>query len=383
MRGVVGGMSGMDKSELKKQVMDRIDAMADELREISLTLHKNPELGETEYQAAQLLTQAVEKHGFTVDHGSGGFETAFIAKKGNGAPNIAFLAEYDALPEMGHACGHNLIAAMSYGAAVAFAAVAGERAVSYLIGCPAEETKGAKVTMASEGVFDHLTAALIVHPSDGNYIGGTSYATHPLRVTFHGCPAHVASKTNKGVNALDALILFYQEMKELHQTFTQETILAGIITKGGIAPNIVPDEAEAKFTIRAMSSLYLENTVIPAVRNVAERVALATGTTVETVHYEPLFKELMNDSRLMKCYQQNMALLGETVTMLDPQEADGSTDVGNVSHVVPTIHPDLSIGSNIVAHTPAFATAAGSSYAQQRLLVGAKAMAMTAIDLLD
>jgi len=376
-------MSGIDKKQLKKQVMDAVDAMADELMDISLTLYQNPELGEVEYKAAQLLTQAVGGHGFTVERGSGGFETAFIAKKGNGGSNIAFLAEYDALPEMGHACGHNLIAAMSYGAAVAFAAVAGDRAVSSLIGCPAEETTGAKVTMAAEGVFDHLTAALIVHPSDGNYIGGTSYATHPLQITFRGRPAHVASKTNKGVNALDALVLFYQEIKELRQTFTQETILAGIITKGGVAPNIVPDEAEAKFTVRAMSSFYLENTVIPAVRSVAEKVAHATGTTVETIHYEPLFKELINDSGLMQCYQQNMALLGETVTMLDPQEADGSTDVGNVSHVVPTIHPDLSIGSNIVAHTPAFAVAAGSSYAQQRLLVGAKAMAMTAIDLLD
>jgi len=376
-------MNTINKQELKEKISSLVDGMASELKEISLTLHKNPELGGQEYLAAALLRKGIEGHNFIVQQNISGYETAFIAKKGSGGPKIAFLAEYDALPKLGHACGHNLIAAMSYGAAAAFAAVAGDRAVSYLIGCPAEETSGAKVTMAADGIFDGLTAALIVHPGDGNYIGGTSYATHPLKVTFHGRPAHVASKTNKGVNALDALVMFYQGMKTLGQTFTQETILAGIVTNGGSAPNIVPDEAEANFTVRAMSSGYLEDTVVPGVRRLADGVALATGTTVETVHYEPLFKELINDVRLMELYKQNMAFLGEQVTVLPLEDAGGSTDVGNVSHVVPTIHPDIGIGSNIVAHTPEFATATGSDYAQERLLIGAKVMAMTAIDLLD
>ncbi len=373
----------MDKQAWKEQVVATVNAMAPELTEISLFLHKNPELGGKEYQAARLLATAAERRGFSVKKNIGGYETAFIAKKGNNGPKIAFLAEYDALPELGHACGHNLIAAMSWGAAAAFASVAGERASSYFIGCPAEETSGAKVTMAADGIFDGLAAALIVHPADGNYLGGTSYASHPLRVTFHGHPAHVASKTNKGVNALDALVMFYQGIKTLRHTFTQETILAGIITKGGAAPNIVPDEAEAKFTIRALSSCYLENTVIPAVRQLAEGIALATGTSVEMVHYEPLFKELINAQRLMELFKNNMTLLGEQVKFLGPEDADGSTDVGNVSHATPTIHPDINIGCNLAAHTPLFAIAAGSDYAQERLLVGAKAMAMTAVDLVD
>jgi amidohydrolase len=373
----------MDKQAWKQQVMAAVDAMAPELKAISLHLHQNPELGGQEQQAARLLTAAVERLGFSVTTNISGYETAFIARKGEYGPQIAFLAEYDALPELGHACGHNLIAAMSLGAAAAFAAVAGERAATYLIGCPAEETTGAKVAMAADGVFDGLAAALIIHPSDTNAMGGTSYATHPLKVTFHGRPAHVASKTDKGANALDALVLFYQGIKMLRQTFTQETILAGIVTKGGTAPNIVPDEAEAKFTVRALSSRYLEGTVVPAVRRLAEGVALATGTTVETTHYEPLFKELINNTRLMELFKNNMSLLGETVTVLEPQDADGSTDVGNVSHAAPTIHPDIAIGGSLTAHTPEFAIAAGSGYAQERLLIGAKAMAMTAIDLLD
>ena len=376
-------MNANIKQGLKVKVINLMDEMALELREISLSLHNNPELGGEEYQSAELLKVAIERHGFIVKKNISGYETAFIARKGKQGPKIAFLAEYDALPGLGHACGHNLIAAMSYGAAVAFATVAGNKAITYLIGCPAEETQGAKVTMADDGVFDGLRAALIVHPADANYMGGTSYATHPLQITFHGRPAHVASKKNKGVNALDALVMFYQGMKTLRQTFTQETILAGIVTKGGTAPNIVVDEAEAKFTVRAMSSIYLEDTVVPAVRRLAEGVALATGTTVETIHYEPLFKDLVNDSQLLEWYKQNMTLLGEEFMIVDPGEAEGSTDVGNVSHVAPTIHPHIGIGNNLLAHTPEFALAAGGDYAQGRLLVGAKVMAMTAIDLLE
>ncbi len=372
----------MNKTACKEQVKTIVDALAPELKEMSLFLHQHPELGEKEYRAAQFLQTAAEQRGFSVTANISGYETAFIAKKGNYGPKIAFLAEYDALPELGHACGHNLIAAMSWGAAAAFAEAAGDQATVYFIGCPAEETSGAKVRLAADGVFDGLTAALIIHPADHNYLGGTSYASHPLKVTFHCRPAHLSSMTDKGVNALDALVMFYQGLKMLRQTFTQKTILAGIITQGGTAPNIVPASAEAKFTIRALSARYLEETVIPSVRRLAEGVALASSTTVTLEHYEPLFKELLNSPALMNLFQNNMALLGESVTMLGSKDADGSTDVGNVSHVVPTIHPDISIGRNLVGHTPEFALAAGSAYAQQRLLVGAKAMAMTAIDLL-
>lgn len=372
----------MDKSSLKKKVIAIVDKMAPELIEMSLFLHQNPELGGCEYQASRYLQAAAKRCGFSVQANISGYETAFMSHKGTSGPKIAFLAEYDALPELGHACGHNLIAAMSWGAAAAFAAAAGQMATSYFIGCPAEETTGAKVSMAADGVFDDLTAAMIIHPADANYLGGSSYASHPLRVTFHGRPAHVASRTDKGVNALDALVMFYQGLKPLRQTFTQETILAGIITQGGLAPNIVPEAAEAKFTIRALSSRYLEHIVLPAVKRLAEGVALATGTTVSTVHYEPLFKELRNDDTLLELFAENMTALGESMIHLPADYTSGSTDVGNVSHAVRTLHPDISIGSQLTAHTPEFAVAAGSDYAQARLLVGAKAMALTAIDLL-
>ena len=372
----------MDKQALKNRAIAFVDDIAPELKKISLFLHHNPELGNQEYQAVQLLTRTVRQYGFSLQQNVSGYETAFIAHKGSRGPKIAFLAEYDALPGLGHACGHNLIATMSLSAALAFAEVAADQAVSYLIGCPAEETTGSKVAMAADRVFDSFTAALIIHPAAQNAIGGTSFATHPLKVTFYGRPAHVASQNDKGINALDALVLFYQKVKDLRKTFTEKNILAGIITKGGMAPNIVPAEAEAKFTIRSLSAKYLEETMLPAVRKLAEEVALATGTKVKAVHYEPLFQELINDLHLMKLFQNNMALLGETVTVEASNDAGGSTDVGNVSHATPTINPDIGIGSGLVGHTPEFAVAAGSAYAQERLLIGAKAMVMTAIDLL-
>jgi amidohydrolase len=373
----------MDKRTQKEKIKAIVDAMAPELENISLFLHHNPELSGQEYLAAQRLSTAARQHGFSVKANISGYETAFIATKGHLGPRIGFLAEYDALPELGHACGHNLIAAMSWGAAAAFAAVAAEKAVSCFIGCPAEETSGAKVSMAADGIFDKLAAAFIIHPADSNNLGGTSYASHPLRVTFYGRPAHVAARHTKGINALDALVLFYQGIQALRRTFTQETILSGIITKGGLAPNIIPNEAESKFTLRALSAHYLESSVIPAVTRLAQGIAAATGTTVKTDHYEPLFKELRNDCRLMELFKNNMTFLGEDVTILSPNEADGSTDVGNVSHAAPTLHPDIAIGCGLMPHTPEFAAAAGSKYAQERLLVGAKAMAMTAVDLLD
>ncbi|MDU2063496.1 MAG: amidohydrolase [Sporomusaceae bacterium] len=372
----------MNRKELKKAACAAVDALAAELNEISLFIHNHPELGNEEHQAVTRLTAAIAKHGFTVETGCGNLPTAFQACKGSSGPKIGFLAEYDALPELGHACGHNLIAAMSYGAAVAFAAAAQEKATACLFGCPAEETTGGKITLADAGLFDQLTAALIIHPADVNSVGGTSYATHPVKVTFHGQSAHIASNTHKGVNALDALVLFYSGLKQLKESLTEKTILGGIITHGGIAPNIVPDKAEAKFTVRALSYRYLEDTVLPAFRRLAEGIALATGTTVTVEHYEPLYKELINDKRLAALFRQNMALLGEEVTILDDAEAGGSTDVGTVSHIIPTLHPDISIGADLSAHTAEFATAACSPYAQERLLIGAKAMAMTALDLL-
>ena len=368
-------------TEEKKRLCQKVDALEAEMTRLSLALHARPELGNEEYEAAQLLTDASRMQGFHVTQGAAGLPTAFLAKRGDSGPKIAFLAEYDALPGLGHACGHNLIASMSFGAAAAFAALTADQAQTYFIGCPAEETQGGKIALTNAGVFNGFDAIFIVHPSDETTLGGTSLASHPLCVRFHGREAHVASRSERGINALDALVLFYQGLQGLRLRFGEQALIAGIITAGGTAPNIVPALAEMKCTVRSLSSDYLEQQVLPAVRALATGIAEGTGATVTLEHYEPLFKELIQNTDLAAYFAENLRLLGEPVRQLPDNDAGGSTDVGNVSHVAPTLHPELSIGDGLTAHTPAFAQAAGSTAAQKRALVGAKAMAMSAWDI--
>ena len=368
-------------TEEKKRLCQKVDALEAEMTRLSLALHARPELGNEEYEAMRLLTDASRTQGFHVTQGVAGLPTAFLAKRGDRGPKIAFLAEYDALPGLGHACGHNLIASMSFGAAAAFAALTADQAQTYFIGCPAEETQGGKIALTNAGVFNGFDAIFIVHPSDETTLGGTSLASHPLCVRFHGREAHVASRSERGINALDALVLFYQGLQGLRLRFGEQALIAGIITAGGTAPNIVPALAEMKCTVRSLSSDYLEQQVLPAVRALATGIAEGTGATVTLEHYEPLFKELIQNTDLAAYFAENLRLLGEPVRQLPDNDAGGSTDVGNVSHVAPTLHPELSIGAGLTAHTPAFAQAAGSAAAQKRALVGAKAMAMSAWDI--
>ena len=368
-------------TEEKKRLCQKVDALEAEMTRLSLALHARPELGNEEYEAAQLLTDASRMQGFHVTQGAAALPTAFLAKRGDSGPKIAFLAEYDALPGLGHACGHNLIASMSFGAAAAFAALTADQAQTYFIGCPAEETQGGKIALTNAGVFNGFDAIFIVHPSDETTLGGTSLASHPLCVRFHGREAHVASRNERGINALDALVLFYQGLQGLRLRFGEQALIAGIITAGGTAPNIVPALAEMKCTVRSLSSDYLEQQVLPAVRALATGIAEGTGATVTLEHYEPLFKELIQNTDLAAYFAENLRLLGEPVRQLPDNDAGGSTDVGNVSHVAPTLHPELSIGAGLTAHTPAFAQAAGSAAAQKRALIGAKAMAMSAWDI--
>ena len=368
-------------TEEKKRLCQKVDALEAEMTRLSLALHARPELGNEEYEAMRLLTDASRTQGFHVTQGVAGLPTSFVAKRGDRGPKIAFLAEYDALPGLGHACGHNLIASMSFGAAAAFAALTTSQAQTYFIGCPAEETQGGKIALTNAGVFNGFDAVFIVHPSDETTLGGTSLASHPLCVRFHGREAHVASRSERGINALDALVLFYQGLQGLRLRFGEQALIAGIITAGGTAPNIVPALAEMKCTVRSLSSDYLEQQVLPAVRALATGIAEGTGATVTLEHYEPLFKELIQNTDLAAYFAENLRLLGEPVRQLPDNDAGGSTDVGNVSHVAPTLHPELSIGDGLTAHTPAFAQAAGSTAAQKRALVGAKAMAMSAWDI--
>ena len=374
----------MDKAALKEMTDHHVDCIENVIRDIADYLHAHPELGMEETLASAYLRQILAEAGFSVhDCVPEAFPTAFTAVAGTGPVHIGFLAEYDALPGIGHACGHNLIAAMSVGAAIAFAASAGTLATVHVYGCPAEETAASKAYMSEHGVFNGLTAALIIHPgSDKTTLGGTSYATHPLEFTFTGKPAHVADPDYHGINALDALVDFYGRLQELSRQFTERHIIGAIITEGGTAPNIVPERAVLRATIRALKTEYLEGTMLPQIRKLAEDVSIAHGTSLVMHHYEPLLKDMVNDPKLDVYFAEAFNELGEEIAFQDDSYAEGSTDVGNVSYETRVSQPSICIGYDVAAHTPEFAAAAGSSYAKLQAVLGAKAMARVAIDVL-
>lgn len=371
----------MYKQDLKQLVCQEIDKLEPVLSKLADYLHQHPEISMQEIKAVNYLKKLLEEFQFIFTPIlKDTFSTAFIATKGNGDKKIGFLAEYDALPDIGHGCGHNLISLMSLGAGLAFNAVTDKIAQTVIFGCPAEETIGAKLNIADNGYFDDLQACLIIHPDDKTTIGGTSFATHPLEITFLGKEAHVADPVYHGINALDALVDFYQEFKKLKQT--KPNIIGTIITDGGIAPNIIPAKATLRATIRSLDTDYLEEVMLPQIKNLAQKIALKHQTQLKMYHYEPLYKNLRSDKLLNQYYQENFSLLGEKYTLLPDDFADGSTDVGNVSHVTRTCQPTICIGNNLFVHTLEFANASGSEYAKKQALIGAKAMAMTAIDVL-
>lgn len=376
----------MTKDELKDIVCHQVDDMAPLIQSIMMTLHDHPELSEHEVQSSALLRKILTDHDFHVeDIVHDAFPTAFHATYGHGPFQMAFLAEYDALPGIGHGCGHNMIAAMSVGAALAFKAVAGDDATVHVFGCPAEETVGSKVYMSEHGVFDGLDAAILIHPGadDKSYIGGTSYATHPMEFVFHGKTAHVADPDYHGINALDALVDFYTKLKELEKTFTERHIVGAIITDGGKVPNVIPDRAAMKATIRALDVNYLEDTMLPQIRTLAQEVSDAHGTTLDMHHYEPLFKNMINDPKIDVYFAEAFNRLHEEFGVKDDDYAEGSTDVGNVSQITRCSQPEICIGYGIAAHTQEFADAAASPLAKLQVLTGAKAMAMVAIDIMN
>ena len=360
-----------------------IDSMATELHEVSLYLHDNPELGLDEHKAVKVINEFLETHNFTSQVGLTDLPELQTALQGDynstAQHKIAFLGEYDALPELGHGCGHNLIAIMSLGAAIAFSQSVPETWGTTYFGCPAEETIGGKVYMAEAGLFKGYEAALIIHPGGENEVGGTSLATHPLEVTFHGRSCHIASLTDSGINALDCAVDLYQRVKALKKTFPTGAIVGAIFTEAGTAPNVVTPKATIRMTVRGRTVNDLEGIILPAIKAAAQEIAASYGAQVEMHHYEPLFKDMRQDKRLLDLFTEVMTEFDEAPRILPDDEADGSTDVGNVSYEVPTAQPTLQIGLGLEAHTPEFTCAAGSDYGLAQAIKGAKIMAIVAL----
>ncbi len=369
---------------MKHQLQHEVDALAQELHLLSQKLYDHPEVAFQEHNACSWLSALLETHGFDVEHGVGGVETAFYAKMPgrNSQPKVAFLAEYDALPKIGHGCGHNLIAAASLGAGIALSRFMEELGGSLaVIGTPAEEGGGGKILLLEAGVFDDIRAAMMFHPSSKNMVGSDSLGRIRFTVEFFGKPAHASGSPEEGLNALDAIVAFLSHIGLLRQQIRHEARIHGIITHGGEAPNIIPDYTAADMYVRALDLEYLE-AVYENVKNCAKGAALATGTQVKFTEDPIRYAPRKRSSELERLCRDNMDGLGISIEEPEPGRM-GSTDVGNLSQKLPAIHPYLAIcDPGVAGHSSEMAEATMSERGQTAMLNAAKMLAMTAYDYL-
>ena len=372
----------MDIENLKASVIGIIDAHRHLLSELSLKIHSNPELGFQEAKASAWLTQYLEENGFSIERGIYKLPTAFRGRYGRGKPVIAILAEYDALPKLGHACGHNLIAASAIGAGIASKPAIDQFGGSILvIGTPAEELYGGKAIMADRGAFDNVDIAMMVHPGTRDTATAPSLACVTLEVDFFGKAAHAAARPAAGINALEAMLLSFAAINSLRQHIKNKARIHGIITDGGEAANIVPAHSAGSFIVRAEDDAYL-NELKQKVLNCFIGAATATGARLEYRWGDISYATMRNNLILAKLFRQNMESLRRKMQLYDPDKGMGSTDMGNVSQLVPSIHPSVAIAPvEVVTHSPEFASAAASAAGIQGLLDAANALALTVTDL--
>ena len=369
------------------RIKQRVDDVADQLIEASHAIHANPELAFEEYFACETLTQSLENNGLATETGVFTLETAFEAQLNpdSEGPTVAILAEYDALPGIGHACGHNIIATTALGATLGLQAVAAELPGKIrLIGTPAEEKGGGKEVMARAGCFDGVDAAMMIHPAGANMASMPCICVAEVEVIYHGKSSHASAMPHKGINALDGLLLAYQAISNLRQHIRPTERIHGIITEGGAAPNIVPDKTSGQFYVRAANEKDLSR-LKPRVQACFEAGAQGSGCEVEVNWANVDYLDLNTNWPLADQFQEHAESLGRDFVDFETAKAmgAGSTDMGNVSHRVPSIHPMLAVAPpNVVIHNPEFAHWAGSEKGDAAVLDGAKALALTAADYL-
>ncbi|MDW4411762.1 M20 family metallopeptidase [Staphylococcus saprophyticus] len=372
--------------ENKQIVLDYIENEKYKYLEMSHQIHQRPELGNEEIFASRTLTETLTQHGFEVETNIAGHATGFIASYDSGqtGPTIGYLAEYDALPGLGHACGHNII-----GTASTFAGIALKQVIDkvggkvIVLGCPAEEggeNGSAKATYVKEGIIDDLDIALMVHPGNETYRTINTLAVDVLDVKFFGKSAHASENADEAKNALDAMISYFNGVAQLRQHIKSSQRVHGVILDGGQAANIIPDFTHARFYTRATSRHELD-ILTERVGQIAKGAALQTGCDYEFGPIQNGVNEFIKSSKLDDLFAEYATEMGEAV--IDDDFGYGSTDTGNVSHVVPTIHPHIKIGSrNLVGHTHRFREAAASTHGDQALIRGAKILSLMGLELL-
>ncbi|MFD7654282.1 amidohydrolase [Actinosynnema sp. NPDC059797] len=373
----------MDVERCHAAVDAELAVLGDRLREVASALHGDPEPAFAEHRAADRLCAELAAGGFAVERGVAGLGTAFVGRAGDGGPRVALLLEYDALPGLGHACGHNLIAAAGLGAALAVRPVLGELPGTVLaVGTPAEEGGGGKVVQVEAGVFDGVDAALMFHPGQYGWTRAPLTAQVELRVTVRGRAAHPTGNPTEGVDALAALIQVFNSLGALRPRLPTGSHVQGIVTRGGEATNIVPDLAEGRFGLRALTTDGLER-LVEQVTDVVRGTGLATGTSVEVERTRAPYAHFRDNAVLSGLFARHLADAGIHLTEPTPGVFLGSSDIGNVSAVAPAIHPFVAIVDEDTSdHTPAFAAAAGSERGLAVMLAAAGALAHTAVDVL-
>ena len=374
-----------EENRLKSELEERVEALKNRMVELSSEIHENPERSLQEYEARDLLVSELANEGFEPKKGLAGLETAFRCTftGSEPEPEICFMFEYDALEDLGHACGHNLSGVASLGAAIGLKRVVEEHDLPgkiVALGTPGEELYSGKVPMVNAGVFDGVDAALMAHMFDRTVLNPKFIALEGLEFKFTGRASHAAGAPEEGINALNGVIQTFENINALRQHVKDGVRIHGIITDGGSAINIVPEKAVAKFFVRAEESRYLEE-VVGRVKKCAEGAAVGTGTNLEIDSFESS-EDLVNNPVLAEVFEENLRRYTERVQETT-EEIVGSTDVGNVSKAVPTIHPMIKITEEGTAlHTEAFARAAQSEKGFAAMLLAAKALGLSALELI-
>jgi len=377
-------MTGITKvDELKRNVVDAVDYRSEKLIGISHAIHGKPEIAFGEKFAHATLTDTLQDEGLPVVRNAYGLDTAFSVEIGSGEYCVAVICEYDALPGIGHACGHNVIAAAGLGAGIALAPIAESLGLKLkILGTPAEEAGGGKVVMARAGAFADVEAAMMVHPADADIAALGFLAVQSMKVTYTGLAAHASVSPHKGKNALDAAVLGYMGVSALRQHILPSERIHGIFLRGGERPNIVPCETEMEWYVRSPSieSLQpLKRRVIACFDGAA--AACDCHAKVDLDHFTAA--DVKHNRPMLDAYVANARSLGRSYELLNlPSGGSGSTDMGNISYIVPSIHPMIQVAPPGVAlHTTEFAEFAASRHADDAVIAGAKLMAMTAIDI--
>lgn len=371
----------------RKQAAERaFEAVESELREISRWMYENPELAYKEFESSARLSGFLEERGFAVTYPAHGLDTSFEATVGSSGPRVVICCEYDALPDVGHACGHNIIATAALGAGVALAPMAEELGIRVtVLGTPAEEAGGGKVDLINAGAFEDVAAAMMVHPTwKDDVVDPQFLAIQSFVVEYHGQEAHAAGAPQQGINALDAFVQAYNNVATLRQQMLPTDRIHCVITHGGGAANIIPGYTRSEWMIRATKKERLDILVEKA-RACFEAAALATGCSVDITPDSHPYTEMNTNEVIAALYEANSAALGRPVKRLVELEdqTSGSTDMANVSQVVPTIHPGIWVESEHSNHHPGFAAATITPSGDKALHDGALAMAWTIIDMAE